>query len=36
MVQGKANSSEPYERRTGDRVFPRVVVGGVKTACLSR
>jgi len=36
MAQNQATSSQPQERRSGDRVFSRVVVGGVKTACLSR
>lgn len=26
----------PIERRSGDRVFSRVIVGGLKTACVSR
>ncbi|MBI3677562.1 MAG: WecB/TagA/CpsF family glycosyltransferase [Proteobacteria bacterium] len=30
------SSSGPVERRTGDRVFSRVVVGGLETACVSR
>jgi N-acetylglucosaminyldiphosphoundecaprenol N-acetyl-beta-D-mannosaminyltransferase len=36
MAQNQAYSSQSHERRSGDRIFPRVVVGGVKTACLSR
>jgi exopolysaccharide biosynthesis WecB/TagA/CpsF family protein len=36
MTQSRAHANQGRERRSGDRVFPRVVVGGVKTACVSR
>jgi exopolysaccharide biosynthesis WecB/TagA/CpsF family protein len=36
MPQNLARANPDRERRSGDRVFPRVVVGGVKTACVSR